>query len=807
MQKEDFTPLFNSIDDLLSQYAKNLGEKDAVVALDVDTENRAALSYSELAELVRKTANFLFAKGIRKGDRIAFLFHITPEVLILELAAHLIGASSVPLDAKRDTLERKIFKLKDTKAKLLFVRKDAETTDREIEELKKTIELVVLKDGNALFELIKDQLRDFSFPVNKSLDTEYVVLYTSGTTSNPKGVPLTLKSCIANAQGIIEWQQFSEKDRFSIVLPLHHINSTIFSLSMLLVGGTIILSSRYSVSKFWDVISQEKATCTSVVPTILHDLLSRAEEFSLGSWNIASLKRILVGSAPVLPEETMRFMEVFGVDVIQGYGQTETALRVTGVPVTLEREQYLELVRKNTIGKELLHANVAILKEDGSEAKEGEEGEICIRGPVVAKEYLNSPEETEKVFGGGWFHSEDTGSFQMINGEKYFFIKGRTKEIIIKGGINMSPSAIEDALLKSFPKIDKVCVVGYEDARMGEDIAAVVVFPKDYSSDKKQEILSAIKGQGRLGHIPGLSRYESPTMVVEAKEELPTTSTGKIQRVFVKEMVAHLVREDVRPSFYCRLIQPNEKEILGKAVDINNSRWGISSSVAEFKERAKNGYLIGVFDEKKELWGTLSALLLPKAVLLESSTWHDITGKGSLSTHDPKGDTLVCVAISVKAREQDRDEIKISVDEDELCELAPLVVEDYLKTDLDNVVRFHRKKKGSLEKGAEVIKILPNGREEDKDSIGYNILMAYPPFAQKGIVRSHQESPSIVLLEYALSFASQHGCNEVIACSRPAQFRIHLAKAIDDSIAFEPVDAVAFKTFAQKVQTALGKSS
>lgn len=760
-KEQVFKPVFGSIAELLEHHKEKFGAKDAIIGVDVDSGKEYRISYDKLAKLAHKTARFLSQNGVKKSDRIAFAFENTASILLLELGAGLLGASCVPLDVKRDTEERKRFKIQDAGAKLVF---------QDEQELLHAIEHTSLAESLSLGGSLKD---------------EYILLYTSGTTANPKGVPLTLRAFFANAEGIIEWQKLSSDTRFLVVLPLHHVNSTTMSLATLLAGGTIILASRYSASRFWDMVADHYATITSVVPTILHDLLNRKGEFFSKKRNLSSLKRILVGSAPVLPKETLRFMETFGVDVVQGYGQTETALRVTGVPVDLPRELYVELTRKNSIGKELVFCNVTVLTQDGKEAGEGEEGEICIRGPVLGDGYLNNPEETEKAFSHGWFHSGDLGFYSMVSGEKYFFMKGRIKEIISKGGIKISPAAVEDALLKNFPEIDELCVVGYPDARMGEEVAVVVKMKEGFASI----------GQADMKKLENISVYETPVKVFVIEEEIPKTSTGKIQRVKVKEMVAEWMKKEKTEHLYCRLIGAQEKEILEKAVEINNKRWQVASNLNEFELRAENGYLIGVFNAEGKLLGTLSALQITKEKLEKVKTWDAATGRGTLKTHDSKGDALLCVSITVDSSEETP-----NIQTTPSQELADTVVKEYVSASLDNVIRFHRKSKGGMEKGGEVTNILPQGRPEDTDAMGYNVLIEYPDIGPNTkIVKTKNASPSILLIEQAMLLAKEKGCSKVVAFSRPAQLRLHLAKALDDSIPFEPHNAEEFASFAKLV--------
>ncbi|HEX9722365.1 MAG TPA: class I adenylate-forming enzyme family protein [Candidatus Paceibacterota bacterium] len=777
-KKQTFKPVFGSIAELLEHHAKEFGKKEAIIAVNVDLGEEHSISYKELLELAQKAAGFLAEKGVQKGDRVAFAFENTATILILELAAGLLGTSSVPIDVKRDTPERKEFKLKDANAKVFF--------DNEQEVL----------EGVAKSPALNVKKPDFG------LGAEYLLLYTSGTTANPKGVPLSLRAMMANAQGIAEWQKLSAEDRFGIVLPLHHINSTTMSLATLLAGGTIVLSSRYSASRFWEAASKHAVTITSIVPTILHDLLARKEEYFSKKYPLY-FKRILIGSAPVLPEETMRFMETFGIDVVQGYGQTETALRVTGVPIDLPRPLYRELTKRNSIGKELAYCNVTVLKEGRIEAKENEEGELCIRGPVLGDGYWNNKEATEKEFFEGWFHSGDLGYYEIIQRQKYFFIKGRIKEIIIKGGVNISPAAVEDALLKNFPEINEVCVVGYEDSRMGEEVAAVITV-RSLTSNRRnrasgKELVEKITRFGAEGKLVGLSRYEAPSKVFVLDEELPKTSTGKIQRVKVKEMVALRQAQGKQKDqhLYCRFIEPHEKTILKKAVEINNKRWPVASSQEEFEQRAKNGYLVGVFDEEERLLGTLSALQMTSAELEAAKTWDAATSKGTLQNNNPNGEIMVCASITVT---EDTKAGTVPALPEVSQALADAVVEDYVKTGLDNVLRFHAKPKGGMQKGAKLIKILPQGRPEDAEAMGYNVLVEYPKIEDKKIVRSKSAPPSFLLVEHAMQLAKEKNCTRVIAFSRPAQFRLHLAKSLDPSVNFEPKDKKTFTKFATLVK-------
>ena len=362
-----------------------------------------------------------------------------------------------------------------------------------------------------------------------------IALYTSGTTGHPKGACITRQSLTSNADGIIRWLGFDARERLNLVLPLHHINSTTFSITSLMVGGSLILNSRYSVSAFWRVISRERATSASIVPTIMADLLARADDFEREGYDISSLKKIMIGSAPVPPNIACQFVDRFGVRLVQGYGSTEVSLRVTGVPPDLPDDQYRDILEQNAIGVELANNNIRI---DGGR-NEGDIGEILMRGPVVANGYLYQPKATAEVFCNGWFHSGDMGYYRDIYNHRFYFIHGRTKEIIIKGGVNISPIAVENALLDACPELDAVYVIGLRHDRWGEDVCAAAIFK---SGINQSEVARDIFRRGQSGQIPGLSTYEAPSRIIPiTPEDRPLTSTGKVQRSALREIIQNQI--------------------------------------------------------------------------------------------------------------------------------------------------------------------------------------------------------------------------------------------------------------------------
>lgn len=523
-------------------------EKTAAVFLDVDAGTRRELSYAALHERALRLAALLRARGLRDGDRFCIGMGNRLEVLELYLAAQLGRLVAVPFDLEKDPIERKLFKLKDCGARALVVADDYKEDGRFEEELAELtavlpadapfLSLSAGELGESLEEALAATPAPSELPSAREEDP-VLVIYTSGTTGHPKGAVQRLRNVYANAAGIAAWQQLVPEDRFFMVLPIHHINSSVFSLTVLAQRARVVLCSRYSGSRFWELASREGATISSIVATIMQDLQGQAGRVTEAGLDLSTFKRILIGSAPVPPAAARRFVETFGIPLIQGYGLTEVNLRVTGVPVDLAPADYARALDENSAGVELAWSNVTVLDEAGRECAEGVPGELAIRGPVVMQGYLNQPEATAAAIAGGWFRSGDLGCWKTIGGRRHFFVQGRKKELIIKGGVNISPLAVEDALLSDFPELKAVYVVGVPDERYGEELCAVLVFPETLPAPAREERTARIAARVRDGHLRNLSAYESPAHFTAFEDaELPKTSTGKVQRALLRERLA-----------------------------------------------------------------------------------------------------------------------------------------------------------------------------------------------------------------------------------------------------------------------------
>ena len=511
--------------------------------------------------------------------------------------------------------------------------------------------------------------------------------------------------------------------------------------------------AKYSKSHFWQMAAESKITGTSIVPTIAYDLLSEQGSFLKYQRQLKSIKRIQIGSAPVQPTVAEEFMKLFKIPLYQGYGQTETALRSTGVPMNLTAGQYQKIRQSNSLGTQLKHTQVTVLGDHGRELPSKVVGEICVKGPSVTAGYLKSPTANFEAFKYGWFHSGDTGYWQKLYGRKFFFLKGRTKEIIKKGGVLISPLAVENQLLKKYPALKQVYVVGFPDVRLGEEIGVVAI------TDHPKV----------LNQVVSEKHYEAPRSFVVVKEkDLPKTSTGKVQRIKIKEKFAAQLLRRYRTAaetdkLEFRLLGPEETVLLKQALAINNQRWGrdLTSQLSEFIKRARFGVLLAAIDKRtQKIMGSVSALRLSQNGLPD--TWDEATASGTLENNNHKGDCLVCAAISVKSSQPHEASRKVG-----RVKLTSAKLKAYLTSNQDSVVRFHRQAKGGYSRGGKLIKVLSRGRPADKAALGYNIIFEYPRITRQPKINP-LGSIGVQLIEVALLHAYKQKIKTVLAYSRPA---------------------------------------
>jgi len=734
------------IESLYNHISKLASDNPALLGCDEEGEIVERISYKQLKEKIEKTGAWLAGLGLKRGDVLGLAIPNSIELLLISWAAWAMGVITVPLDEKRDTIEQHLYKLRLSKAKVL-VAKEGIFSEEETRALKEFKFIEILKLPEASGEVSWE----------KGISHQALILFTSGTTAKPKGAQLSLENLLANADCIKDWFKITSKDRFMVNLPLHHINSTTFCLSSLLAGASIAIPPKYSKSRFWKQAAEIEATFTSIVPTIAYDQLGQEKEFRKFK---NKLDRIQIGSAPVVVNDVKKFMEMFGIPLYQGYGQTETALRVTGVPLDLDENTYKKLVESNCIGKAMKLAEIEIMDDKGNILGENEDGEIAVKGPIVMKGYLGDSD----IFRNGYFLTGDIGYYEIINGERFYYMKGRSKEIIIKGGINISPVAVEDKLKQISNGIDQVYVIGVDDTRYGEEVAAVICWKKE--TGKAKALLKY-----KLNSSEKISRYETPKFIATLDaDKIPMTSTGKVQRSMLKGMP--LKFEEVNlivatKDFRFLRLTTNKPAYVKQAFALYNYCWQpLQIDRDTFGKHVDNGIVIAAIDGEDRVRGTISLLRTNLSEeKLSKIKYDELTDKQTLRSNNMDGERIVCVSIC-------SDNYKPELIPENSDDVQADKVKEYLKSDA--VYKFHTKAKGGFE-GARLVSLIPNARLEDKRALGYNMLMKYPEIKEE-VTINDGDSVATQLIEAVMVFAQQLGIKEVYVFSRPIGLARHFSK-------------------------------
>lgn len=537
-------PVFpwRSFGEFFAARAADRGLSDREFLIFYHEEQRRSYTYEAFGAAVRHTATYLCDRlGLRRGDRLATSLFNHDRTVILYFAAWCSGITVVPINLD-EPAEKKRFIIEHAEASALCCWKTQ--VEEAVEFLRDSPSLrhvIVLSDDGFVAhhggEASRSESACSATPCSAqapSLEDEALIVYTSGTTGQPKGVVLTVANLLTDADAIASWHRFGREDRLMCVLPIHHVNGIVVTLvTPFYCGGSLVLNRKFKSNLFWRRLHEEQVTCVSVVPTLLEFLLDADADIS--SYHLTRFGGVICGAGPLLSETALRFEDRFGFPIRHGYGLSETTCYSSFLPnevTPAAHRHWLGDYEYPSIGLALPHNEMAILDEHGGPVPPGIKGEICIRGWTVCAGYFKRDDANEAAFQWGWFRSGDEGFYERDEeGRSFFFISGRLKELIIRGGVNISPLEI-DGVLKSHPAVQFAMAVPFEHRYYGEEIAAYVVVREEASSVSQVELLD---------HCRKRLPFSTCPKVILFGREVPYTSTGKPKRLELKARLASVL--------------------------------------------------------------------------------------------------------------------------------------------------------------------------------------------------------------------------------------------------------------------------
>ena len=492
----------------LQKNCQTYAEKTAIDYLLPD--GTETLSYQQLEANVRQTMAFLQALGVQSGDRVALQLPKCLPFIYLHLAIMRLGAITLPLNPGYPESELVYF-LTDSGAGLFFA--DAAVQDRLEQALARipTLEQVVyLQTDTAdyFLDLIAGATQENLPDLPSDPDLTALMIYTSGTTGRPKGAQITHGNLTANLDSLYEAWGWRDDDILLHVLPIFHVHGLVVALhGALHAGATAVLLPKFSPEQALDTMVDRQCTVFMAVPTIHKRLV----DFPGAAGYDLSHMRLLTSGSDRLPDDVFyKFQEIFGHTLLERYGMTETGMNLSN-PLQGER-------RVGSVGLPLPGVEARIVDPIAEEAlPDNEVGEVQIRGPHVFKGYWQMPRKTADAFTeDGWLRTGDLG---LREPDGYYTLKGRNKDLIITGGLNVYPPEVE-LVLTQHPAVAECAVIGCLDDEWGERVTAVIVFRQSQMATE-ESIIDFCREH--------LASYKAPRRVVFV-QQLPSNALGKVQK-------------------------------------------------------------------------------------------------------------------------------------------------------------------------------------------------------------------------------------------------------------------------------------
>ncbi|WP_042348707.1 class I adenylate-forming enzyme family protein [Bacillus massiliigorillae] len=497
---------------------------------EIITFGEQRLTYSELLDRTGRLAETLASYGVKRGDRVGFIATSCSEMVESFFAAFQLGAVIVPINyrAKTDELS---FMIQDASIKVLITEHRYAELIAPVFKESGVHKVICIGESHSIGPNYEEALEGALEPMWDFADVDdsdlAVLLYTSGTTNTPKGVMITYGQLTNYVMNHVEAADGTERGATIISVPSYHVSGATSICNSIYHGRRLILLSQFDANEWLLAVENESATHAFLVPTMLKRVMDHP---GFSSTNLSSLESLSYGAAPMPFPVIRRAIDLFpsSTEFANGFGMTETTSTVSVLGpedhklIGTAEEIDKKIKRLSSVGKPLSNVDIMVLDNNGSPVAINEIGHVYIRTQKAMKGYWNRPDASKETLVNGWVNTHDMG---WLDEDGYLFLNGRSSDMVIRGGENISPAEIENVFI-SHPDVADVAVIGIPSLEWGEEVMAVVVAQNVDEPPSVEDLLTYCKDR--------LASFKRPSSIVFSSE-LPRTPTGKILKRDLKE--------------------------------------------------------------------------------------------------------------------------------------------------------------------------------------------------------------------------------------------------------------------------------